>query len=59
MVNDSDYTLEVNAGRQGLTIGFSSPFETPKHPLITIITPWVLIYCCELTLTLHPALFPV
>lgn len=52
MVNDSDYTLEVNAVGRGLTQqGFLHYLKPPK-PLITIITLWVLIYCCELSLTL-------
>lgn len=52
MVNDSDYTLEVNDVGWGLTQqGFLHYLKPPK-PLITIITLWVLIYCCELSLTL-------
>lgn len=55
MVNDSDYTLEVNASGWGLTQrGFLHYLKPPK-PLITIITLRVLIYCCELSHTLSIA----
>lgn len=57
MVNDNDYT--VGSLWHMLLDGGShnGSFSTIQSPLITIITPWVLIYCRELAPNLFSALF--